>query len=628
MNMNRHSDMNLQPIKQALAVVALLTLAGQASAITYDLCTGTTAKTMPDTTVITMWGYGWDYEPGVPGAPCSVTVPGPELTVPPGDNALTINLRNELAEAVSIVIPGQQAAMTPVFFTDGQGRQRVRSFTHETTTTGVYSWSNLKPGSYLYMSGTHPAVQVQMGLYGAITHDAVAGEAYAGIPYDNEVTLLYSEIDPALHESVVGIPPDFIPTYGTAAYPSTIDYVPKYFLVNGAPFESGVTPPVSAGAAGQRTLIRFLNAGLEDHAMVLQGQHMILMAEDGNVYPWPRNQYSVLLAAGKTKDAILTPAVDGTYPVYDRRLRSGMFTNLSVAAAAPGPTANDDLASVPEDSGANSIDVLTNDTQAPSPNPIDTSTVTIGTPAVNGLAVANNDGSVSYTPNPDFNGADSFSYTVRDTSGVSSNTATVDITVTPLNDNPVAVNDAFDVAQDSSDNALDVLANDSDVDGDMLTITAVGSTDNGGTVSTDGSTVSYSPAGGFSGTETFGYDIADGNGGIASATVTVTVIPTATNQAPVAEDDYATVTRNIGTSSNAVTINVVANDSDVDGNLDPNTVTLTSDPRKGVAVNNNNGTITYTPNAGKRGSDAFGYTVDDTDGATSNEATVRVDIVK
>jgi hypothetical protein len=612
-------NMNMKPITQAVAVIALLTLAGQAGAITYDLCAGTTTKTMPDTSVITMWGYGIDT-----ATPCPVTVPGPELTVPPGDNTLTINLRNELADAISIVIPGQQAAMTPVFFSDGQGRQRVRSFTHETTTTGVYSWSNLKPGSYLYMSGTHPAVQVQMGLYGAVTHDAAAGEAYPGLAYDSEVTLLYSEIDPALHNAVLN------GSYGTAAYPSTINYAPKYFLVNGAPFESGVTPPVSAGSAGQRTLIRFLNAGLEDHAMVLQGQHMTLMAEDGNVYPWPRNQYSVLLAAGKTKDAIFTPAVNGTdpvtYPVYDRRLRSGMFTNLTVAAAAAGPTANDDLASVPEDSGANSIDVLTNDTTAG--DPIDPATVAIGTPAVNGLATANSDGTVSYTPNANFSGADSFTYTVRNTTGVSSNSATVDITVTPLNDDPVAVNDAFDVAQDSSNNSLDVLANDTDVDGNALTISAVGPTDNGGTASTDGSTVSYSPATGFSGTETFSYDIADGNGGSASATVTVTVIPTATNQAPVAEDDYATVTRNVGTSTNSILINVVTNDSDADGNLDPTSVTLTSDPRKGNAVNNGDGTITYTPTAGKRGSDAFGYTVSDTDGATSNEATVRVDIVK
>jgi hypothetical protein len=608
--------MNMKSIKHGVALTALLTAAGQASAVTYDLCAGTTTKTMPDSSVVTMWGYGLDT-----GGPCAPTVPGPPLTVPIGDTTLTVNLRNELSDPVSMVISGQQAAMTPVFFTDGQGRDRVRSFTHETTTTGIYSWGNFKPGTFLYHSGTHPAVQVQMGLYGAVTQDTATGEAY-GIAYDNEVTLLYSEIDPALHAAVAGN--DYGPGMGTT---STVNYAPRYFLVNGKPFEDG-DPAMSAGAAGESTLIRLLNAGLEDHAMVLQGQHMNLVAEDGNAYPFPRTQHTVLMAAGKTKDAIFTPAANGTYPVYDRRLRSGMLTNLSVAAALPGPTANDDPGEVaPEDSSNNIFNVLANDTQAPSINPIDPATVVVGSPAVNGQATANLDGTVSYTPNPDFSGADGFTYTVRDTLGTLSNAATVSISVTPVNDNPVAVDDPFGVQQDSIGNVLDVLANDTDVDTtDILTIAAVGATNNGGTVINNVSTLSYSPMAGFVGDETFTYDISDGNGGSATATVTVTV-NAVVNQAPVAEDDYDTVTRNTGNSSNSVTINVVNNDTD-DGTVIPATMTITSNPRKGQAVNNGDGTITYTPTAGKRGSDAIGYTVMDNEGATSNEATVRVDILK
>jgi len=466
-----------------------------------------------------------------------------------------------------------------------------------------------------------------MGLYGAVTHDAAAGEAYAGVPYDNEVTLLYSEIDPALHAAVAG------GSYGTVAYPSTVNYAPKYFMVNGAPFVPG-NAPLAAGAAGESTLVRLLNAGLEDHALVLQGQHMTLVAEDGNVYPWSRKQHTVLMAAGKTRDAIFTPAADGTYPVYDRRLRSGMLTNLSVAAAAPGPTAVDDPATttgatIAEDTTVTTIAILANDTQAPSPNPIDSTTVAIGSPAVNGQATVNNDGTVTYTPNPDFNGADGFTYTVRDTAGNPSNAATVSITVTPVNDDPVALDDSFGVQQDSSGNVLDVLANDTDVDtADTLTITALGPTSYGGAVSTDGSTLSYSPATEFASVETFSYDIADGNGGTATATVTVTVSAAPGNQPPLAEDDYDTVTRNTGASNNFVTIDVVANDTD-DGTVDATTVIITSNPRKGNAVLGvTPGTVTYTPTAGKRGSDAFGYTVNDDLGATSNEATVRVDILK
>lgn len=617
--MKSNSGRKVKPLIQAALLAALLAIGGQAGAVTYDLCAGATSVTTPGGD-IPMWGFGLD--DADPATPCAASVPGPQLNAPVGDTTLTVNLRNELTVPVSMIISGQQAAMTPVFFTDGQGRSRVRSFTHETPAGGsaVYSWGNLKPGTFLYSSGTHAAVQVQMGLYGGLIHDAAAGEAYAGIAYDNEVVMLYSEIDPALHTAVVD------GSYGTPGYPSTLNYVPKYFLVNGAPFAGGITPAIPAGASGQRTLIRFLNAGLEDHVMVLQGNHMRLVAEDGNTYPWSREQYSVLLAAGKTKDAIFTPGENGTFPVYDRRLRVGMMAMLSVAAGVPGPTAVDDSATVAEDSSGNVIAVLANDTAAV--DPIDPTTVVIGNPAVNGQTAVNAaDGSVSYTPNPDFSGVDGFTYTVRDTAGNLSNTANVTITVTPINDLPVAVNDAFTVEQDSSNNSFNVLGNDSDVDGDTLTISAVGATDNGGVAGTDGATISYSPAPGFSGTETFGYDITDGNGGTASATVTVTVTPVG-NLPPVANDDLATVTRNVGSSTNSVTINVVANDTDADGTVDASTVTITTNPLNGDVVNNGNGTVTYTPKAGKRGSDAFGYTVDDNLGATSNVATVRVNIVK
>jgi hypothetical protein len=606
--------MKTKPISQVVAATAFLALAGQASAVSYDLCTGVTTKTMPDGTVVTMWGYGMDA-----GAPCLPTVPGPQLTVPPGDSTLTVNLRNELAEPVSMVISGQQAVMTPVFFTDAQGRQRVRSFTHETSSggTGVYTWSNLKPGTFLYSSGTHPAVQVQMGLYGAMTHDAAVGEAYTGVAYDNEVVLLYSEIDPALHAAVDG------GSYGTTAYPSTVDYLPRYFLVNGAPYVAG-DADLPAGSVGQHTLIRLLNAGLQDHAPVLQGQHLTLVAEDGNAYPWPRTQYDVLMAAGKTKDAIFTPSAEGSFAVYDRRLRSGLFTKLAVTAAAAGPLAVDDTVTVAEDTTASGILVLANDSPA---TDIDPSTVAIDAQPLNGLATANADGSVDYQPYANFNGSDGFSYTVRSLTGVISNAATVSVTVTPVNDNPVAADDAFSVAPDSANNLLDVLANDSDVDNDTLTVAALGTPSSGGTVTTDGSSISYSPLAGFLGDESFTYDISDGNGGAATATVTVTVAA-ADNQPPVANDDFATVTRNTGSTNNSVTIDLTANDTDADGTIDAASVAITSNPAKGAVVNNADGTVTYTPAPGKRGSDTFGYTVDDDLGATSNVATVRLNIVK
>ena len=88
-----------------------------------------------------------------------------------------------------------------------------------------------------------------------------------------------------------------------------------------------------------QVLIRFVNAGLETHVPVLQGLYMNVVAEDGHKYRYDREQYSLILPAHKTKDAIIIPTAAGTYPVYDRRLRltnagaspGGMLTYLNVA---------------------------------------------------------------------------------------------------------------------------------------------------------------------------------------------------------------------------------------------------------------------------------------------------------
>ena len=151
----------------------LMMMAGISFGIEYNLRADTTTKTMPGGVVITMWGFALDSAFGAEDG--EVNVPGPILTVPPGDPNLILHLDNNLEVPISIVIPGQITAMTPVKFTDGQGRQRVRSFTHETAPGNItpvdYTWGNMRAGTYLYHSGTHPAVQVQMGLYGCLKKD-------------------------------------------------------------------------------------------------------------------------------------------------------------------------------------------------------------------------------------------------------------------------------------------------------------------------------------------------------------------------------------------------------------------------------------------------------------------------
>ena len=125
--------------------------------------------------------------------------------------------------------------------------------------------------------------------------------------------LLYSEIDPNLHDPVPAV-----------AQP--LNYKPKYFLINGVPWPDPQLT-ITAGTAGQGVLIRFLNAGLKTHVPTLLRDRMSVIAEDGNLYPFAKDQHSVLLPAGKTMDALWAPATAGTYPVYDA---SNQLTNAGV----------------------------------------------------------------------------------------------------------------------------------------------------------------------------------------------------------------------------------------------------------------------------------------------------------
>jgi len=637
--MTNKSEMKMRVFKRTLLCTALMAAMSQANAASFDLCAGTTTLTMPDgVTTVTMWGYGLDT-----GGTCSPTIPGPRLTVPPGDTTLTINLRNELSEPVSIIVPALSSteAPAPVLFDNGDGTGRMRAFSivKEAAAgggTNTYSF-NAQPGTYLYQSGSHMSVQVQMGLYGMATQDFAAGMAYDGVAYDNEVVQLYSEIDPALHAAVAG------GSYGTAAMPSAVHYLPKYYLVNGAPY-SGTTAHITGPAVGQKTLIRMANAGLEPHVPFILNGSMSVVAEYGHLYPYARDQFSVLLVAQQTRDAILEPTSTGTMAMYDRRLRltnntdtgaGGLMSFIDVAAATGGggsaPVAVNDLVVTDEDTAA-LINVVLNDTDVD--GDLVATTVAVVTQPLNGIAVNNGDGTVTYTPNPNFNGADSFTYTVKDAANNISNVATVSVTVNPVNDLPVAVADNYNAIEAVALNvaAPGVLSNDSDVDGDALT--AVLDTDVTGGVlalSADGSFTYTANVGTTS--DSFTYHANDGIGDSNIVTVTISVTPPPPppgNASPVAVDDYmGTVTRNLGTSTaNSVTMDVTANDTDSDGTINPATVVITTNGLLGTAVSNGDGTVTYTPAGGKSGSDAFAYTVQDDQGAVSNAATVRVDVVK
>lgn len=208
-----------------------------------------------------------------------------------------------------------------------------------------------------------------------------------------------------------------------------------------------------------------------------------------------------------------------TYTASDGTFTSNVATvTVSVNVVNNAPVAFDDTATTDEDVSVN-VDVLANDADADG----DALTVTnLSTPA-NGTAVLEADGTVTYTPAANVNGADSFTYTASD--GVlDSITATVSITVNAVDDPPVAVDDSASTRVATAV-TIDVLANDSDVEGllDPASVTVTTAPSDGTTsVGADGS-ITYTPGAAFSGSDTFDYQVCDGGGACASATVTVTV---------------------------------------------------------------------------------------------------------
>ena len=411
---------------------------------------------LPDGNNVPMWGLVCGTSttavppsaaaPPTGGATCATSNPNAGanwspvvITVPPG--MLTINLANGLSfltpsgarntVPTSLVIVGQlggglggtptrtpsphhgqqvatwpiagttpPAAGDPVFNPPPQ-MDRVQSFATEVLAgaTASLTWSNLKPGTYLIESGTHPSIQGPMGLYGVlVVTTAPAGGAlgtayppagtFAGVTYNAEVPLVLSEIDPVQNASVAvavaktGFSETAVwsgqpggcgnPTSATfnTCYPPAVNYDPRYYLINGVALEKNNPTrssfPTNPSPATGSVLVRFVNAGLRMHVPSIVGAQtndsssgtlkvvsgFSLIAEDGNVLPGNfRVQNEVFLAAGKTYDVMINAPVGvGTaappvLPVFDRQLSlstnnqrdGGMQAYISVNSASTLP---------------------------------------------------------------------------------------------------------------------------------------------------------------------------------------------------------------------------------------------------------------------------------------------------
>ncbi|MDM7887425.1 Ig-like domain-containing protein [Curtobacterium sp. RHCJP20] len=224
--------------------------------------------------------------------------------------------------------------------------------------------------------------------------------------------------------------------------------------------------------------------------------------------------------------------------------------------------------------------------------------VTDNTDPGHGTVEVGKDGSYTYTPEPGYSGKDTFDVTITDGSG-NTTTGTVTITVAPK-----AVDDAVTTTTDTPVD-VPVLRNDK---GTALRVTGVGTAANG-TVRTTDTGVTYTPAAGWSGTDTFTYTVTDGTGSTATATVTVTVTPTA-------GDDVLQTPANTSLAISPETLT----GNDTGSGL---TVTGATEPRHGTVTKAADGTLVYTPTTGWSGTDTFAYTVTDASGQTAT-ATVTV----
>jgi hypothetical protein len=433
--------------KSALAAFSLALASSAVLAQTVNLTAGPASARLPDGSAVPMWGYSC----GVPaaGASCSaanpavVTTPATAttaavtsgwspvvITVPyaGAGTSLTINLSNSLTFGAnkiptSLVIVGQlggglgtgattsaapdhsnaQSLTWPIPDPTVKGTPpaqgpRVQSFATEIAAgaTTALTWSNLKPGTYLIESGTHPSIQAAMGLYGVLVvttppAGATAGTAYPGVSYGAEVPLVFSEIDPVQNTAVsaavntVGFSETMVwsglaggcgnpytatgaanPTYNQC-YPPAVNYTPLYYLINGVAFDKtnasrslfAATPGNATTPAAGTLLVRLVNAGVRMHVPSIVGSQtgtagaggFALIAEDGNPLPGvPRVQSEVFMAAGKTYDVAINvpPGTASALPIYDRQLSlsgnatqrdAGMLAYIGVnGSVAPAAT--------------------------------------------------------------------------------------------------------------------------------------------------------------------------------------------------------------------------------------------------------------------------------------------------
>ncbi|RIK82439.1 MAG: hypothetical protein DCC68_06490 [Planctomycetota bacterium] len=304
------------------------------------------------------------------------------------------------------------------------------------------------------------------------------------------------------------------------------------------------------------------------------------------------------------------------YTIRDNRggVSAPGAVTINVTPVNDPPTAVDDTAKG-VGGVATVVNVVANDFDIDST--VDPATVQIVAPPASGTAIVNPNGTIAVTPPLGFAGLLTFTYAVRDNQGALSAPGTVHITTSAP---PTTTPDSATINEDTTI-TIDVLFNDFDVDGTIVRSTlAIAQQPQHGTVTIDSSfRIRYVPEKDYFGVDTFGYTVRDNEGNTsAPGVVTITLIEV--NDAPRGKLDAVGTEMDVG-----VVVDVLANDVDVDGTIQPSTLSIPvgGRPQHGqVTTDPVTGAIFYMPDPGYVGSDALTYLVRDEDGALSKETTV------
>lgn len=280
----------------------------------------------------------------------------------------------------------------------------------------------------------------------------------------------------------------------------------------------------------------------------------------------------------------------------------GLFPGIGQAHAT-APTARDGSGSCNEDASV-TVKLSASDRDG------DALTYSIVDNPSNG-SVSLTSNRATYTPNANFNGTDTFTFKVRDTTFAESAVATVTITVNPVSDAPTATAQSLNVTRNTTQT---ITLGGSDPDGDSLTCSIASAPSNGSASESSECVISYRPTRNYTGSDSFTFAVSDGTTTSAAATVSINV--TATNTDPVAASGSTS-----GTEDTSVNVKLTATDADGDAL----TYTIVRNPTNGdVRLSGNR--ATYTPDADFSGADTFTWSATDARGAISNVATATVNV--